>query len=318
MAISVDTDKAICCRCGTAYGRVKGNFPVSYSAQYKGVGHLTVCKSCVDNIYETYLKDCGDPGMAVRQTCRKLDLYWNEHLFQMVEKKNTGRTLMTQYIQKANANAYIGKSYDDTLSEEGTLWTFGSAPDAAQVSDEVMQFWGPGYSPEMYAMLEQRRKYWMSRLPEGYEEDIGAEATIRQICAVELDLNRNRAAGKDVDKNISSFNALLGNMNLKPVQKKQEDLDAALSNTPLGVWLYRYENKRPLPEIDDDLKDVNGLRRYVFTWLGHLCKMLGLKNAYVRMYEEEVNSLRVEHPEYDGEDDEAFLMDLMTEGTTSP
>ena len=316
MGISVDTDKAICTRCGQAYGSWRSNFPVTYASQYKGVGHLTVCKSCVDSIFESFLEECGDQSLAARQTCRKLDLYWNEHVFKLVLQKNSNRTLMAQYIQKTNSNAYVGKCYDDTLIEEGSMWSFGGTPDP-NISDEVVKFWGPGYTSDMYNQLEQRRDYWMSKLPDDFDMDIGTEAIIRQICSLELDIIRDRAAGRSIEKSVSALNNLLGSMNLKPVQKKQEDTDASLANTPMGVWLYRYEKKRPLPEIDDDLKDVNKIRRYVFTWLGHVCKMLGIKNAYAKLYEDEVNRLRVEHPEYDGEDDETFLMDLMTDGDDS-
>ena len=61
------------------------------------------------------------------------------------------------------------------------------------------------------------------------------------------------------------------------------------------------------------MKDVNGIRKYVFTWMGHLCKMLGLKNGYAKLYEDEIERLRVNRPEYDGDDDEAFMNRLFEE-----
>jgi len=331
MPIEVNTDRAICNKCGTAFGRRKGNFPVSYAQTHKGTGYTPICKTCIDTMYNTYLSQCKNAKDAVRQMCRKLDLYWNESVYNSVEKKNTTRSMMTQYIARISSITYAGKSYDDTLAGEGTLWSFGKIETAPVVDietaddnpktdtseneydipEEVIAFWGPGNTPAMYAELEQRRKYWMSKLPEGYELDIGTEALIRQICSTEIDINRDRAAGRSVDKNVKVLEGLLGSANLKPGQKKQDEMDSTLSSTPLGVWLYRYENKRPLPEIDDDLKDVNGLRRYVFTWMGHLCKMLGLKNAYSRMYEDEIARLRVDKPEYDGDDDESFFEEIM-------
>ena len=186
------------------------------------------------------------------------------------------------------------------------------------IPQEVRIFWGSGYTPEMYVELEQRRQYWMSRLGTENDLDIGTEALIRQICSLELDINRDRAAGRSVEKSITALNTLLGSANLKPVQKKQpDDADAALENTPLGVWLYRYENKRPLPEVDDDLKDVNGIKKYIFTWMGHLCRMLGDKNTYSKLYEDEIEKYRVQRPEYADEDDETMMMDIFTESDSS-
>ena len=113
----------------------------------------------------------------------------------------------------------------------------------------------------------------------------------------------------------NALNTLLGSANLKPAQKKSDaDTENELANTPLGVWLWKYENKRPLPEIDEQLKDVNGIKKYVFTWMGHLCKMLNIKNTFTRLYEEEIERLRVEKPEYEDEDEETLLIDSYSEG----
>lgn len=331
MALDVSSAKAQCFKCGKEYSRYKGFFPVNYSALNKGVGHTPYCKDCIDDIYNTYLAQCNDAKMAVRQVCRKLDLYWSESVYEVVERKATTRTMMTNYISKINTTSYLGKSYDNTLSEEGTLWSF-DAPDQEpsetivesvetveptgdfEVTDEIRVFWGSGYTPEMYQELEERRAYWMSRLPEGTNLDIGTETLIRQACNLEIDINRARVEGKAIDKLVSALNNVLGGANLKPAQKK-DDLDASLANTPMGVWLYRYENLRPLPEVDEDLKDVNGTKKYMFTWMGHLCKMLGIKNGYTRLYEEEIGRLRVERPEYDDEDDESLLIDVYSENT---
>lgn len=335
MPLELSSDRAVCTRCGTEYSRRKGYFPVSYAILYKGICYIPVCKTCIDSMYNTYLSQCNDSKDAVRQMCRKLDLYWSDSVYEIVARKSTTRSMMTQYIAKINTVTYAGKSYDDTLSSEGTLWVFSpdihhtvddaepaasvvvepEGPPAEEISEDVKAFWGAGYTSSMYIELEQRRSYWMARFPQDMELDVGTEALIRQICSLELDINRDRAAGRSVEKSVTALNQLLGSANLKPVQKKQDDVDAALASTPLGVWLYRYENKRPLPEIDDDLKDVNGIRKYVFTWMGHLCKMLGIKNAYSQMYEGEIARLRVDRPEYDGDDDEMFMSELMS---TSP
>ena len=124
MSIEMSSDSAVCFRCGTKYGRRKGYFPVSYAIQHKGVGYIPICKTCIDTMYNTYLSQCNNAKDAVRQMCRKLDLYWSESVFEIVSRKSTTRSMMTQYIQKINTVSYAGKSYDDTLSDEGTLWHF--------------------------------------------------------------------------------------------------------------------------------------------------------------------------------------------------
>lgn len=325
MAIEMSSDVAICSKCGKKYSRRKGFFPVSYAILHKGIGHIPVCKECIDTMYNTYLAQCNNAKDAVRQLCRKLDLYWSESVYDLVQRKSTTRSMMTQYIAKINTVSYAGKSYDDTLSEEGTLWNFAPEinEESVEVADvtpieaveietpeEIIAFWGSGYSDEMYRELEQRRQYWMSKFPEGIELDVGTEALIRQICSLELDINRDRIAGKSVDKSVNALNNLLGSANLKPAQQKA-DGDNAQENTPFGVWIRRWETQRPVPDPDPELEDVDGIVRYISIWfLGHLCKMLGIKNTYCKLYEEEIAKMRVDRPEYEDEDDETMFNDI--------
>lgn len=325
MPIEVDSGTIVCSKCGTSYGRRKGNFPASYAVLYKGLGYIPVCKNCIDNMYNKYLAECGNAKDAVRQMCRKLDLYWSEAAFDTVGKKNTTRSMMTGYLQRLTTINLIGKCYDDTLAECGSLWKFpvkkGYVPSTESVKTDddeeeievpagVADFWGPGYTPAMYMELENRMQYWKSKLPDSINIDIGTEALLRQICCLEIDINKDRAQGKPVDKNVNTLNTLLGSAMLKPTQKK-DDADTAFENQPFGVGIKYYENRRPIPEPDPELKDVDGIVRYIDIFFrGHLAKMLGLKSAYSKLYEDEMAKIRVERPEYDEEDDEALFNDV--------
>lgn len=331
--IEISPTAAVCCTCGKVYPKRKALFPVSHAFLHKGTGYLPYCNECVTKLYQSYFEESKDPRAATRQMCRKFDLYWNDTLYDAAEKQSSARTVFMQYVRRVNGARSSSKSYDDTLREEGTFWKFpakgestqlpphaknlptitaedySEEDDTIEVEQKIIDFWGPGYTPSMYLELQQRWDYWIERLPDGITLDVGTTALIRQICATELDINKLRAAGGNVDKQVNTLNTLLGSALLKP---KADSGDSDLERTPLGVWLYRYENKRPLPEIDDDLKDVNGIKRYVFTWMGHVCKMLGKKNRYSEMYEEELAKYTVEKPEYDGDDEEALYARILT------
>lgn len=334
MALEMSSVAAVCCKCGTKYGRRNGYFSVSYAHLYKGIGYIPICKTCVNTMFETYLAQCHNIKNAVRQVCRKLDLYWSETAYNQIKAKSVAKTVMTQYISKINNMSFAGKSYDDTLVEENGLWEFCSQASSENESSskqlqqaeesctkeeelkalrtpkKIIAFWGSGYSDEMYQELEQRRKYWMSRLPEDIDLDIGTEAIIRQICSLELDINRDRIAGKSVDKSVNALNTLLGSANLKPVQQKT-GTDTSVERTPFGVWIKRFEKERPVPEIDPELKDVDSLIKYISIWYyGHTAKMMGVKNANSKLYEEEIEKLRVTHPEFEDDDDDTLLYDV--------
>lgn len=327
MPIEVSSEKSVCCRCGTAYSRRKGYFPVSYAILYKGTGYIPICKDCIDKMYEAYLAQCNDAKTAVHQMCRKLDLYWSDNVFEIVSRKATTRTMMTQYIAKINTITYAGKSYDDSLVERGSLWGFINADEniieeieaeeptgiyneTPDVPDDIVAFWGQGYAPSMYETLEKKFSYYKSRFPQEDEIDLGTERLLRQICVLEATIDRDSAAGRPVEKSVNTYNTLLGSLNLKPTQKK-DDSDITIDSTPFGVWVHRWENQRPIPEPDPELQDVDGIVRYISIWfLGHLCKMLGIKNTYCKLYEDELAKMRIERPEYEDEDDETMFNDI--------
>ena len=327
-AIEVNASGTVCRKCGVAYGRLKGNFPISYAQLHKGVGYLPYCRSCVDSMYDAYLAECGDTKRAVRQMCRKLDLYWNEKSFEAVEKTTSNRSMMTGYIARVNGLKQAGKSYDDTLREENAMWewnaTLGSEPtpqpvahqheaedavNVIEVPEDVIEFWGSDFEPEFVMKLDKRYKQWT----DGAELDKGSISLYKQICILEEMINRDAAEGKPVDKNMNMLNTLLGSLNQKPVQKKEAD--SSSDNTTFGEWIRKWENLRPIPEPDPELRDVDGIVRYITVFFfGHLARMLGIKNAYSKLYDEEIAKLRVDRPEFDGDDDETMFNEIFSSG----
>ena len=318
-ALDLNVSSSQCRRCGKAYGRLKGNFPASYAHLYKGVGYMPYCKPCVDEIYDTYVLACKDQKKAVRQTCRKLDLYWNETIYEYVSLRSSSRSIMTAYINRTNSNQYIGKCYDDSLSEEGRLWedsAVNDKPEDISLADtatgyelypELADFWGSDYSPEFLLKLDKRYKKWTKG--QGDLEP-AAVSLFKHICILEETIAIDSAAGRPFDKNLNTLNGLLGSLNMKPVQKKDDAVIGNVDNSPMGVWIRRFENERPIPEPDPDLQDVDKIVRYIQVFfLGHLAKMLGKTTVYSKMYEEEIARLRVESPELSdgyGDDEEFF------------
>ena len=321
--------KFICCRCGTAYSRRKGYFPVSHSPMYRGTGHLPMCNDCVDDLYEYYRGVLDDDREAMRRVCMKLDLYWDNAIYDMVERTAGVQSRVRSYVGKANLIRYVDKSFDDTLREESAREeksaaerfspTVKDAQDDGSVEENtveqsVIDFWGAGYPADMYTELERHYKDWTG---DKDVADPSARSLYRQICLLEVIIARDSAQGKPIDKNVNALNSLLGSMNLKPSQRR-EDAGAELENMPLGVGIQKWEYSRPLPETPKNLRDIRGTIRNITTWyLGHVCKMVGVKNSYCKMYEDAMDELRVKHPEYDEEDDDTVLNDLFGNSGTA-
>ena len=314
----VTNQKCYCVRCGTAFSRKKGYFPVSHSPMYRGSGYLPWCNDCVEEMYEEYVRNFGDKE-AMRRMCMKMDLYWNESIYAMVERSSGTNSRIRNYIGKTNIIRYIDKTFDDTLRDEAAdkepagKFQFpisageSNKPDDIITDPAIVEFWGAGFDHDFYMELERHYKDWTG----GIENLKQNERTLyKQICMQEVIIARDAAVGKPTDKSVNLLNTLLGSMNLKPSQQKEE-ADAELEKMPLGVGIQKWEFNRPLPETSKENRDVRRTIKNITTWyLGHACKMVGLKNSYTRMYEEAMNELRVKRPEYDEEDDDSALSDI--------
>lgn len=322
-APTTDVARFFCSMCGDAYPSRKGKFPVSHGKLYGKAGFLPICNKCIDALYDDYCKELG-PKEAMRRICMKFDIYWSESIYDIVERTAGNTSWVRTYIGKTNMYRFFDKTYDDTIAEE--IAESGSSPavryipgvpsntaddstdepgEEIFVPEEVKKFWGPGYNPEMYIELEDRRQFWMESLPPDFKPDVGWNALLRQVCGLEVDINHDRARGESSERNTNSLNQLIGSMNLKPAQKKS-DSDAELDKMPLGVGVDKWEFYRPLPETKK--KDESGLIRNIMTWFwGHGAKMMGIKNKYSKMYEEAMEEYRVKRPDLDDEDDETFI-----------
>lgn len=318
-------DKHVCTRCGQIFKRQKNNFPCSQSPLFRGNGgYLPVCNRCLDDLFDHYKSVLSDEQEAMRRICMKFDIYWNPEIYSMVSKANTSASRVRSYISKTNLLKYVGKTYDDTLDEESSRIHVGyTVPIADSDMDvpvefgciptptsEIIDFWGPGYTPDVYYDLDRRYKKWTNG--KDGEIDESSAALYKQICLCEVNIAKNMMAGKPIEAAQKSMNELLGSLNAKPIQKKQDEAaNESFDNLPFGVGIKMCENMRPIPKPDPRFDDVDGIVRYISIWfLGHLCKMLGIRNTYCKLYEDEMARLSVERPEFESEDDESVFNDI--------
>lgn len=292
--------------------------------------YLPICYRCVDELYEHYRIALGSDMEAIKRICLKFDIYWHPDIYAMLQNASTSQSRIRAYISKTNLYKYVGKTYDDTIDEErisdiekeqaireAVVKEFEllnpsvevdveaeeirENPKEVAVSEQVIQYWGTGFTPEMYIELENRRAYWISQYPEGTTLDPGEEAILRQICNLEITINQDRVAGKSIEKSVNALNNLLGSMNMKPSQKKEIEENYI----PFGVEIARWEEDDPIPEPDSDFEDVDNLRCNVLSWfLGALCRTTNTENKYSQFFDEEIKKYTVERPLHDDDDDD--------------
>jgi hypothetical protein len=309
--------KHVCSRCGKVTTAPKGNFMASQSDLfYHNAGYMTICRDCVGELYDNYLRSYdGNEKAAAKRICMMFDIYWNEEFFENCLKTANGIPTIFPYINKTNLTSLAGRTFDTTIKENPYTTIFDlPEPEEPEVEDdddedvslqfggfiatkEIQDFWGYGFELALYADLDRRYKQWQAQ----YDEDgmtVSQQAIVKQICIAEATVARDTILGKDIAKTQGVLNNLYGSAGLKPKQQETQNSDAGVM--PLGVAIRYWENTHPVPQPDEELADVDGLKRYIKTWYaGHMADSLALKDVEIPEYAEEIEQYTVTPPEFD-------------------
>ena len=315
----VERKEFYCTMCGHKYTVQKGNFYYSQSPLYAGNNkYMPICRKCVDALFEHYKETLGDEEEATKRTCSKLDMYFSHKVYEMTNKTNETMSRMASMVGKANIRQHSSKTFDDTLDEARTdaIESIDDAKDVEKnggikIANKTIKFFGLGYTPEEYQELQTEYDDWTSRHECNTKVQ---EEVFKNLCIASLNIRKAQQNGGKVSDAMRTFQDLLGTANLKPVQNSAV---GQLDETSFGVLINKFENEDPIPEPEEEWKDVDGIVRYITVYfLGHLCKMMGLKNSYSKMYEDEMAQYKVERPEYEN-DDEALFDAVFNKGSGS-
>lgn len=293
-----------CTCCGKTWKKPTEFLSSPYSPLYKGNGgKIPICRMCLDRMYCEYRKTLSEED-AVRRICMKFDLYFNPGIVEATKTLNERWTRMAQYAHLANIAGNYGKTYDTTIEEEARQQALldearkKGEVDEFHVTKEVISSWGVGFTDDEYALLENELVNWKTKcIVDGHSK----ETLVRQLCVLQIQMNRALLEGKyDLyQKLIDTFQKTLDRAELSP---KVESANDKAAEKPMGVMIKMFEEEEPIP---DTWKDSNPLIKLISIYfMGHLCKMVGIKNKYSNMYEEEMAKYRVEVPELSDADDE--------------
>ena len=302
-----------CCCCGKKYTKQKGNFPFSNSPLFAGnMSYVPICKNCIEKYFIT-LTDffSGNEEKAMDRMCQVCDWYYNDDIMAATRKISSDRSRVGAYPSKAQLpqNKSRGTTYLDTIKDRASvnINDFSDYEEAREdlaelkVKKKTISMFGMGYSMEQYKFLQEQFDDWTGRCE---CKTKAQEELFKNLCIAQLNIQIAQQTGGKVKDAMDTFQSLLGSANLKPVQNND---NALADSQSFGTLIKKFEEEKPIPEPDPEWKDVDGIVKYSTVYfLGHLCKMIGVKNSYARMYDEEMAKYRVEKPQYEGDDEALF------------
>lgn len=305
----VNGEKLLCPCCGewkkaTAF----------YQDQRFATGRFYFCTECLLDMatdYDKKTKTRTDNREKTMKVLQLLDLPFIESLYQNCLKKieeDTGerqrptafQMLVTQYksFPQYKGKTWKDSSYtatDEDLDDEDSE---GVAKISPRTVKNGRKRFGAGYSDEEYQFLENEYQEWITR----YECNTKAQEEIfERLSMKKLEIHKATLDGAATDKLDATYQQLLTTANITPKQSASSNVTDAQT---FGTLIQKFEETRPLPEIDPDLKDVDGIGLLIDVFFkGHLSKMFGLKNAFANIYEKYMKKYTVEPPKYEEEED---------------
>ena len=311
--------KYTCFYCGNEF--VETNFYKSFGIFFNNIGKIPYCKQCIEKLYQYYFDKYTNEGCltpeenAIKRVCMAMDIYYSKTNFDSAMKKirhdNINISPMGQYMKTISLSQYKNKSYDNTVYEDEQKKLAESLMDMSNISErnvdeKTIKFFGAGFSDEDYEFLQEEYDDWTAR----HECKTKAqEEVFKDICFNRLQNLKALRIGEDTKDITASFQKMLDSGKLQP---KQNSGDTTADNQTFGTLIDKWENTRPLPEIDEELKDVDKIAWYIDVFFkGHLSKMMGLKNGLSNLYTKFMKKYTVEKPEYSDEENSEVLFDAI-------
>ena len=314
-------EKRTCFYCGNDY--VETNYYKSNSQFYSNIGKIPYCKQCIEKFYQYYFDKYTNEGCltperkAIKRICMALDIYFTDKVYMSVMNKikESGINIspMGQYMRIIQLSQYNNEkqTYETTITEEeekSIVSTVSSAvvPEVPEASEKTIKFFGTGFTNEDYQFLQEQYSDWTTR----HECQTKAqEEVFKRICFKQLEILKATRLGEDTKNLDDTFQKLLDTAKLQPKQSSGDTMSDAQT---FGTLIDKWETTRPLPEIDEELKDVDKIGLYIDIFFkGHLSKMMGLKNGLSNLYTNFIKKFTVEKPEYDDDENSEILFDTI-------
>lgn len=319
-------DNIKCMSCNTRYPSKE--YYNSASLAHRTYCKVPICDDCLNNMYKEYVRrytvaEYDNPERkAMERICMIADKYYSDKLFDSAMKDREKdsydkKTFVWLYMKQTNMYQYRNRDYDDTIKEKKVFCgddgvqlpskeNSDKTNEEQEIIEEAIEIFGTGFTEDDYLYLYEEYKDWTAR----HECNTKAqEELFKRLCFKQLDILKAERRKENTDKLDDTYQKLLQTANLQPRQNTSDTVSEAHT---FGTMIDKWENTRPLPETDEELRDVDGIRKYINVFfLGHIAKMLGIENKYSDEYDEYMEQYTVSKPEYGDDSDVGAIYDTI-------
>ncbi len=290
---------------------IQRDFYKSYSRYHnKDICVVQLCKDCIKQfsvdgtrlnldklkdvlryIDKPFIKVCLDG--AITETIGELQK--NEIIITPEDVINKyGDKIVIYYMKNVVMRQYQGLTwingeFDNISIEQDRLSDF-------LITEEIRKYWGRTLQEWEIEFLEEE----VIKLKTSFEcPDYGMEMLMRDICFINLEIEKTRQGGKgDVTKLIDSRSKLMNDAKMKPIQATGAEANDQIT---FGMLIKKLENDKPTNEPLDEWKDPDNFEKWHKIFVGHIAEMNDIENDVVKEYREIIKPYSVSRDE-DGDE----------------
>lgn len=299
----------LCPKCGNW----KGSDYYFYHDDNYVTGRYPICKQCLLQMVEQRDErgQSRESVDTVKRVLRLMDkpFVWTDYdscvksVVEGLGKKQKNSAFASYITMVQSLPQYKGKTWENSIFAEDDEEGYSKEGIDTGINENSRLIkagrkrFGYDYELADLQFLESQYEDWVSR----YECQTKAQEEIfERLAFKKWEINKATKAGaptKDLDR---TYQDLLSTANITP---KQTGMDAFAEAQTLGTLIQKWEESKPLPEIDPELKDVDKIGTYIDVFFkGHTSRMLGIKNSFSNIYEKFMSKYTVKPPEYEDDD----------------
>ena len=254
--------------------KLKKDFYETTNEKLDSNGLLSICKDCINNIYNEYYNENNSFEKSIYLTCRDTDIMFNKDAISQTETHieniiNKGRNVnrpfgyykskLTSLLKSIKDLDYLRfHNSDDLYDEHGTH--IDDDDFERYLDDDVIMFWGDGFSDSEISFLELELSKWK----ESYSSDNRGEITLlKEICIKILEIRKRRSDGGNVSVLQKELQELMKTASVDPA--KANIATGGKNQETFGVWIKDIEQFKPAEWHDqqEKYKDMDGFTSYI-------------------------------------------------------
>ena len=252
-------------------------------------GLLSICRDHCNEIYETYYSIHNNIDIAIKLTCRDLDIRYSEealkqaqsHVESLMSKGKKADKLFGYYKSKLGSTGKKNEKLESFRFKDSEFENIINDQVEEDIDDELVLFWGRGFdSIDDYIFLETELSNWKKT----HKCDNQAEVTLlKEICIKILIIRNKRAEGETVSQDVKELQDLFKTASVDPAKANQAS--AGKSHESFGLWTKDIEQFRPAEwfEQQEKYQDMDGFKPYLKNYISRPIEnfLTGTRNFFV-------------------------------------